>query len=74
MSYRNIMRTILLDREEVWLREEGANTLNDVIAYYMRHYPDASEQCVHSVTHELWRRLQIPKPEPDILKCRLPLL
>ena len=72
LSYANVMRTILLDQEEEWLREEGAKTLNDVFAYYQRHYPHTPPDRVYRIGHELWRRLQIPKPPPDIHKCRIP--
>ena len=73
-NYSNMMKTILLDQEEAWLREEGATHINDVFAYYERHYPDSQPDRTRRVVHELWRRLQIPKPPPDVLKCRLPLI
>ena len=70
-NYAKIGGTILLDREEQWLREEGAKTLEDVERYYDRHYPHASSAARDVVTAELFSRLQT-ETEVGISSCRLP--
>lgn len=68
---QKLMETALLDREEEFLRGEGATTMQDVEAYYDRHYPHASKPARDVVTTELYRRLQTEK-EVDTFACRLP--
>ena len=65
--------TLILDREEQRLREEGAKTLQDAEAYYDRHYPYAFKSARKLVTEELFSRIS-EDAEVETQKCRLPFV
>lgn len=62
-NYEKIRGTLLLDREETLLREHGARTKDEVVAFWTARYPHAKAASRELITAELFNRLNTEKPD-----------